>query len=142
MAENIDEELDEQENVSQESVKPADATGHAKRVIGKPITKETARQYQLSSTRSKRLRREARQKMLEALTTELDLGEELKKAMKARDESYLKMIVTAVQLVGCHYDQSDEGKEQRFNVKADTTLKGKMDNKLEVVITETEPKTK
>jgi len=125
MAENVEKELDGAK-VSQDSAVPADATGHAKRVIGKPITKETARQYQLSSTRSKRLRREARQKMLEALTTELDLGEELKKAMNAHDETYLKMIVTAVQLVGCHYDQSDEGKEQRFNVKSDSTVDAKV----------------
>lgn len=117
---------------------PDDAKQHApKKVIGRPITKETARAYQISSTRSKRLRREARQKMLEALTTTMDLGQELSKAMKARDESYLKMIVQAAQLVGCHWDQSDEGREQRFNVKADTTVKS--DGTVKFVIEEAKP---
>ena len=39
-----------------------------KKVIGRPITKENAKQYQLSAARAKRLRKEARARMLSALT--------------------------------------------------------------------------
>lgn len=121
------------DNVSQDSVKPSDAEEHApKKVIGIPITKETARAYQLSSTRSKRLRREARQKMLEALTTSMDLGVELQKAMRTHDKDYLDMLEKAVKLIGCHWDQSDEGREQRFAGKVDTTVKGAVTTDLKI----------
>ena len=65
-----------------------------KKLRGKPITKETAKQYQLSAARAKALRKEARMKMLAALTTELDLGEELKKFMEESFTEFVKNGVT------------------------------------------------
>lgn len=96
-----------------------------RKVIGRPITKETAKQYQISSARAKKLRKEARAKMLAALTLDLDLGGEILKAMKSRDDQYLAMIEKATRLVGLQHDQSSEALAQRFEVKSknDTTLK-------------------
>ena len=102
---------------------PSDAPNTHKRVVGRPITKETARAYQLSSTQAKRARREARLKMLAALTHDLDMREELLKALNTRDSNYLDMLERATRLVGLQWEQSDEGREHRFNVKSDTTLK-------------------
>lgn len=94
-----------------------------KKLRGKPITKETAKQYQLSAARAKALRKEARMKMLAALTTELDLGEELKKAMKSGDEKYLNMIEKATRLVGLQHDQSEDAVAQKLNIQADAKVK-------------------
>lgn len=97
-----------------------------KKVIGRPITKETAKQYQLSATAAKKRRKEARQKMLAALTDDLDLRQELLTALKTRDENYLNMIEKATKLVGLQWEQSDEGREQRFNLKSDSTVDAKV----------------
>lgn len=116
------------ENVADLPVqKPASAQKPApKKVIGKPITKETAKQYQLSAAAAKKRRKEARQKMLAALTEDLDLRQELLKAIKQRDEQYLNMIEKATKLVGLQWEQSDEGREQRFNVKSDANVNAKL----------------
>lgn len=118
---------------------PADAKPTRKRGPGRPITSENARAYQMSSTQAKKARRETRNKMLAALTHDLDLGEELKKAMAQRDEQYLGMIVTATKLVGLQWEQSDEGREQRFNVKSDATVK--TDGAIKFVIEDAKEKT-
>lgn len=94
-----------------------------KKVIGRPFTKENARQMQLSAAAAKKRRKETRLKMLAALTDDLDLREEMLKALKTKDEQYLGMLVTATKLVGLQWEQSDEGREQRFNVKSDATVK-------------------
>lgn len=104
----------------------APETAPKKKVIGKPITKETAKQYQLSAAAAKKRRKEARQKMLAALTEDLDLRQELLKAIKQRDEQYLNMIEKATKLVGLQWEQSDEGREQRFNVKSDANVNAKL----------------
>lgn len=106
---------------------PASAQEPApKKVIGRPITKETAKQYQLSAAAAKKRRKEARQKMLAALTEDLDLRQELLKAIKQKDEQYLNMIEKATKLVGLQWEQSDEGREQRFNVKSDANVNAKL----------------
>lgn len=103
-----------------------------KKVIGRPFTKENARDFQMSATAAKRRRREARLKMLNALTGELDLGQELLKAMRTNDEKYLGMIMTATKLVGLQYDQADEVRAQQLNIKSDNT--NKTTGTLEVVV--------
>lgn len=104
---------------------PASATPPApKKVIGKPITKENCRQYQLSAAKAKKLRREARLKLLNGLVAEdIDMVEELKKAIKNNDETKISILEKAIKLVGLSYDQSDEGREQRFNVNAKSDSK-------------------
>jgi hypothetical protein len=77
----------------------------------------------MSSTQAKRARREARHKMLAALTHDLDLGEELRKAMLQKDEQYLSMIIAASKLTGLEWSQSDEGRIQNLNIKSDATVK-------------------
>lgn len=56
-----------------------------KKVIGRPITKENAKQYQLNAARAKKLRKEARAAMLAAMCTKLDLGEQLVDAVKKKN---------------------------------------------------------
>lgn len=97
-----------------------------KKVIGRPITKETAKQYQLSASAAKKRRKEARQKMLAALTDDLDLRQELLTALNTRDEQYLNMIEKATKLVGLQWEQSDEGREQRFNLKSEANVNAKV----------------
>lgn len=116
---------DEVETV-ESAPEPVDAGNTVKKLRGRPITKETARAYQMSSTQAKRARRETRNKMLAALTHELDMGAELLKALKQKDEQYLGMIIAATKLTGLQWEQSDEGREQRFNLKADSTVDAKV----------------
>lgn len=99
-----------------------------KRVIGRPIQAgEMARAMQLSAARAKALRKEARAKMLRALTEKLDLGEELYKAMKTCDEKYLNMIEKATHMVGLQHDQSEEALAKRFDIKSDNRLSGSLE---------------
>ena len=105
------------------------ATKPPRKSPGRPFTKETAKQFALSAAKAKKLRKEARAKMLAALTTHLDMGEELYKAMKTQDEKYLGMIVTATRLVGLQHDQSPDAIAQKIaldakaSVKKDSTVK-------------------
>ena len=101
----------------------------SKKVIGRPITKENAKQYQLSAARAKRLRKEARAKMLAALTESMDLGKELLKAMKGQDEKYLGMIEKATRLVGLQHDQSEDAiaKKISLNAKTDANVNAKVE---------------
>lgn len=122
--ENIVEEVDTVDEVPSPSSAPE--TAPKKKVIGRPITKETAKQYQLSAAAAKKRRKEARHKMLAALTEDLDLRQELLKAIKQKDEQYLNMIEKATKLVGLQWEQSDEGREQRFNVKSDANVNAKV----------------
>lgn len=122
--ENIVEEIDTVDEVPSPSSAPE--TAQKKKVIGRPITKETAKQYQLSAAAAKKRRKEARHKMLAALTEDLDLRQELLKAIKQKDEQYLNMIEKATKLVGLQWEQSDEGREQRFNVKSDANVNAKL----------------
>ena len=113
--------VDEVETVEQ-APEPVDAADHApKKVIGRPITKETDRAYQMSSTQAKRARKEARTKMLAALTHDLDIGVELLKAMRSKDDTYLNMIERAARLTGLEWNQSDEGRIANLNVKSENT---------------------
>lgn len=91
-----------------------------KKVIGRPITKENAKQYQLSAARAKKMRKEARAKMLAALAESMDLGKELLKAMKGKDEKYLGMIEKATRLVGLQHDQSEDAIAQKISLNAKT----------------------
>ena len=87
---------------------------------GRPFTKENAKAMQLSAAKAKRLRKEARAKMLAALTTRLDLGDELYRAMHSKDEKYLGMIEKATRLVGLQHDQSEDAIAQKISLNAKT----------------------
>ena len=90
---------------------------------GRPFTKENAKAMQLSAARAKAMRKEARAKMLAALTTRLDLGDELYRAMHSKDEKYLGMIERATRLVGLQHDQSPDAIAQKISLNAKTDNK-------------------
>lgn len=90
---------------------------------GRPFTKENAKEFALSAAKAKKLRKEARAKMLAALTTKLDMGEELYLAMYNKDEKYLGMIERATRLVGLQHDQSPDAQAQKIAVDAKTDNK-------------------
>lgn len=104
---------------------PASATPSApKKVIGRPITKENCRQYQLSAAKAKKLRREARAKLLHGLVAEdIDMVAELKKAIKNSDETKISILEKAIKLVGLSFDQADENRIQNLHVDAKTDNK-------------------
>lgn len=104
-------------------VEPSSAESSQKQVRGRPFTKENAKTMQLSAAAAKKRRKEARMKMLSALTDELDLGQELLKALKERDDMYLGMIMTATRLVGLQHDQSSEAMAQKMEIKSDAHVK-------------------
>lgn len=106
-----------------------------RKVRGRPITKETAKAFQMSSTQAKKRRKEARLRMLDALTgQDVDLGVELKKAILTNDEVKVRIIREAISMVGLHWDQCDEGREQRFNINAKTDNTHKLSGKIEFVV--------
>lgn len=91
---------------------------------GKPITKETAKQYALSAAKAKRLRKEARDRLLHGLVAEeIDMAKELKKAILENDETKIRIIEKALTLVGLTFDQADENRVQNLNIKQETTVK-------------------
>ena len=118
---------------------PVSAGEAPKQVRGRPFTKENAKRMALSAAAAKKRRKEARMKMLSALTDKLDLGEELYKAMTTHDFDYLQMIVVATRLTGLQHDQSDEGKTQNLNVNAKADVKAKTDNSIRFIIEDAKP---
>lgn len=107
----------------EEAQVPPSAESSQKQVRGRPFTKENAKTMQLSAAAAKKRRKEARMKMLSALTDRLDLGEELYKALKEKDEMYLGMIMTATRLVGLQHDQSSEAMAQKMEIKSEANVK-------------------
>lgn len=102
---------------------------------GRPFTSETAKKAAISAARAKRLRKEARHNILQKLTTELNLGDEVLKAIKAHDDGYLAMIEKSIRLIGCHFDQSEES-IQNIKVNAKTESKAKVDSTIHFVLDE------
>lgn len=95
----------------------------AKRVRGRPITKENAKQYQLSSAKAKAMRKEARAKMLAAMCTSLDLGKELVDAIRKNDLTKITIVDKALHIVGLQHDQSDDAIAQKISLDAKTDNK-------------------
>ena len=100
-----------EERKEQENTPPS-----AKKVRGRPITKANAKQYQLSAARAKKQRKQARMEMLNAMVTQLNLGDELVKAVKSQDDKALSCIEKALRITGLHFDQGPEAVQ---NVKVD-----------------------
>ena len=90
------------------------------------ITSANAKQYAISAAKAKKLRKETRHRLLAALAaSDVDLAEELKKAVRDADESRMSVVERALKCVGLHFDQSDEGRIQNLHVesKADVNAK-------------------
>ena len=108
---------------------PSANKSQRKKPRGCPFTKENAKAMQLSAAKAKKMRKEARAKMLAALTTRLDLGDELYRAMHSKDEKYLGMIERATRLVGLQHDQSEDAIAQKISMtaKTDATVNAKVE---------------
>lgn len=102
----------------------------AKKVRGRPITKENAKQYQLSAAKAKKMRKEARAKMLAAMCTKLDLGDQLVEAVKKNDLTKISIVEKALTIVGLTHNQSSEAIAQKLQVSAKTD--SKVDAKVEM----------
>lgn len=104
----------------------------AKRVRGRPITKENAKEFQLSSARAKKMRKEARAAMLQAMCTKLNLGDELVDAIRKNDATKMSIVEKALTIVGLTHNQSSEAIAQRLELKSDANVK--QSGTLEVVV--------
>ena len=112
------------ENIADAPVfEPPSAKKTRKRGPGCPITKENARTMQISAAKAKKARKEARAQMLLALTTKLDLGDEIVKAWQMSDEKQMNLIEKALRIVGLHHDQSPDAQAQKLQVNANANVK-------------------
>lgn len=120
---------------------PPTAKQPRRRGPGRPFTPETSRAVQMSATAAKKRRRDTRHRLLQALTTELDLGDELVRALKTRDEQYLGMLLSASKLVGVEYNQSDEARVQNLKVDTKADINAKLQApSLNITFKDAEPK--
>ena len=87
---------------------------------GRPFTKDNAKQMAISAAKAKKIRKDARNRMLATLTTELDLGEELVKAWRKCDDRQMALIEKALRIVGLHHDQSPDAQAQKIALEAKT----------------------
>lgn len=109
------EELPENELPSVEkSLKPK------RKSNGRPFTKENAKAMQLSAARAKKMRKEARAQMLQAMCTSLDLGKELVDAIKKNDLTKISIVDKALHIVGLQHDQSPDAVAQKISLNAKT----------------------
>lgn len=102
---------------------PTSATKSPRKSPGRPFTKENAKQMQLSAAKAKRMRKEARAKMLQAMCTKLDLGEQLVDAINKNDLTKMNIVEKALVIVGLTHNQSSEAVAQKLNVEAKTDSK-------------------
>lgn len=106
----------------------------AKKVRGRPITKENAKQYQLSAAKAKKMRKEARAAMLQAMCTKLDLGDQLVDAIRKNDLTKISIVEKALTIVGLTHNQSSEAIAQKLQVNTKSDVKAKVDNTLHFII--------
>lgn len=90
---------------------------------GRPITKENAKQYALSAAKAKKMRKEARAQMLQAMCTRLDLGDQLIDAINKNDLTKMTIVEKALVIVGLTHNQSSEAAAQKVQVDAKTDNK-------------------
>ena len=102
-----------------------------KKVRGRPFTKENAGAMARRGAPVKKARKDAREAMFRKLVSKVDLGDQLIRAINTDNEALMNILEKAVKMVGLHYDQSEEGKEQKLNVKSESEVKGR----LEVTVT-------
>ena len=108
-----------------------------KKVRGRPFTKANAAEMSARGRATKKLRKEARDKMFLTLVNKLDLGEELIKAIQRGDETLITVLDKAVKMVGLHYDQSEEA-SQNIKLDAKTDVKMKVAPALNITFSDAE----
>lgn len=119
---------------------PTSATKSPRKSPGRPFTKENAKQMQLSAARAKRMRKEARLKMLNAMCTKLDLGEQLVDAINKNDLTKMNIVEKALVIVGLTHNQSSDAVAQKLNVEAKTDSKVTGFGNLNITFTDPKPK--
>lgn len=119
---------------------PTSATKPPRKSPGRPFTKENAKQMQLSAAKAKRMRKEARAKMLQAMCTKLDLGEQLVDAINKNDLTKMNIVEKALIIVGLTHNQSSEAVAQKLNVEAKTDSKVTGFGNLNITFTDPKPK--
>ena len=82
------------------------------------FTPMNARQAQEASVRSRNLRKQVRAQILNTIVTELDLGQELKKAIVTGDLDRVNLLQTAFKMIGLNHDQSEDAVKSGISVKA------------------------
>lgn len=82
------------------------------------FTPMNARQAQEASVRSRNLRKQVRAQILHTIVTELDLGQELKKAILSGDPDRVNLLQTAFKMIGLHQDQSEDAVKSGISVRA------------------------
>lgn len=105
---------------------------------GIPFNSETGKAHSRLAVNAKALRKKVRKEMLDTLVTELNLGEELVKAIKTNAKVKMDLLEKAIDIVGLRYAQSPEVLEQRMHIESKTDLKAKVDNTLHFTITDAE----
>lgn len=105
---------------------------------GIPFNSETGKAHSKLAVNAKALRKKVRKEMLDTLVTELNLGEELVKAIKSNAKTKMDLLEKAIDIVGLKYAQSPEVLEQRMHIDTKSDIKAKVDNTLHFTITEAE----
>lgn len=101
---------------------------------GRPFTKENAKAMQLSAAKAKKMRKEARAQMLQAMCTKLDLGDQLVDAIRKNDLTKISIVEKALTIVGLTHNQSSEAIAQKLQVNTKSDVKAKVDNTLHFII--------
>lgn len=105
---------------------------------GIPFNSETGKAHSKLAANAKALRKKVRKEMLDTLVTELNLGDELVRAIKNQSMTKMNLLEKAIEIVGLKYAQSPEVLEQRMHIEQKTDLKAKVDNTLHFTITDAE----
>ena len=117
------------------SVSPSKSPVRKKgRPRGIPFNSETSK----LAANAKALRKKVRKEMLDTLVTELNLGDELVRAIKNQSMTKMNLLEKAIEIVGLKYAQSPEVLEQRMHIEQKSEVKAKVDNTLHFTITEAE----
>lgn len=105
---------------------------------GIPFNTETGKAHSKLAVNAKALRKKVRKEMLDTLVSELNLGDELVKAVKNNSMTKMNLLEKAIEIVGLKYAQSPEVLEQRMHIESKSDIKAKVDNTLHFTITEAE----
>ena len=116
--------IDLPENIADAPENPVQsATKPPRKSPGRPFTKDNAKQMAISAAKAKAMRKEARAKMLHAMGTSLDLGQELVDAIKKNDLTKITIVDKALHIVGLQHDQSPDAVAQKISLNAKTDNK-------------------
>ena len=112
------------ENIADAPENPVQsATKPPRKSPGRPFTKDNAKEMAISAAKAKAMRKEARAKMLQAMCTSLDLGQELVDAIKKNDLTKITIVDKALHIVGLQHDQSPDAQAQKISLNAKTDNK-------------------